>query len=773
MGLTEPPLIETIWQEDPFSFISPSEFETLGINPEDIPTGTFASFKHPSYLPSRFGGNAYGFGFFEVYDRLDTQDVKSLQRISLDDPEQVKDHFEAINRIYKRIGLLIRFSGHGKPYYLIPDQLVSDSLTNIRVRAQEISKVIEFHRKKYLKESLQIGLITHGDDLIINDLSLRFKEHEFIPIDALEKLRLLNKTLDLVIMTRDIHEIIFMEKFSPSLGEKLTKKRLENYASYIMGKVYGILKPEGEILIIANCYPAKSNQTIKVTFKTEQEEKQFILFSHLFKTKKRYKSQGKPLQIYISDLHKYLSGPYVERDILDKLLGVQELETMTLKKVNTLPYLNLPLEQEQHHDQKKSWPKILSFYFNEILFKSMIPDAIRAEWKKRFFASGYTPDYMILYLGQKRAPLTTLSHLKSDIMETRLAGCPLSLLAEYRNSFGYLVGTLEVLSRIKTGQYDVGLPEIFMERLKQPFENKKRRYAALNDVLKLMSKISRLHRIQDYLNPDRIEGLETKVIENLELLPFFGFNYGELREIFLIVVGHTTLGRVLAGKMNEKTLKPLSDLARSYDPQQAINLLRYCRLMIVAETVAARKTDMNEEQLAELFDLFESMVRVVIDREMDWDRLIDEKISSMGGIHHKIVRKTLKMMNHFRFLGTWEELGQKGGMEKESLADYDEEELSKIESVIRLIDAINRFENDFLRDDPLQLPIFYRKFLNMEFHGTGRLFEKMDSHLVFILLWITVNVARGEVINFNPILANLESPDLNRYVKKVEEEAGG
>jgi hypothetical protein len=401
----------------------------------------------------------------------------------------------------------------------------------------------------------------------------------------------------------------------------------------------------------------------------------------------------------------------------------------------------------------------------------MIPETVKEEWEKRFSAGGYIPDYLILYLGQKKAPITALSGLKSDIGETRLAGGPLSLLAEYRNSFRHLIGTLDVLSRIKSGQYDRGLPEIFMERLKQPFENRKRRHASVNDVLKLMSKINRLHRIQDYLNPDGIEGSDTRVIENLELLPFFGFSYGELSEIFLIVVGHTTLGRVLAGKMNEKTLKPVSDLARGYDPQQAINLLRYCRLMIVAETVSSRKTDMNEDQLAELFDLFESMVRVVINRDMDWDRLMDERISSMGGIHHKIVRKILKMMNYFRFLSAWEELGLKGKMEKESLADYDEEELRKIENVIRLIDTIDRFENDFLKDDPLQLPIFYRKFLNMEFHGTGHLFEKMDSRLVFILLWITVNVARGEVINFNPILANLESSDLSSYVNKVEVEA--
>jgi len=28
----------------------------------------------------------------------------------------------------------------------------------------------------------------------------------------------------------------------------------------------------------------------------------------------------------------------------------------------------------------------------------------------------------------------------------------------------------------------------------------------------------------------------------------------------------------------------------------------------------------------------------------------------------------------------------------------------------------------------------------MEFHGTGRVFERIDGELVFLLLWITVHV---------------------------------
>ena len=770
MNPTDSPPTEAFWREDSFSFIKPEEFEALGISPADIPPGTFAAHKHPSILPSRFGGNAYGFGFFEIYGRLDPKDIKLLQSISSENPDHIKEYYREINRIYKKIGLLIRFSSLGKPYYLIPDHLVSSSLSYIRNKADEISKVIGFHRKKYLKESHRIGLLTHADDLIMNDLSIRFKEHQFIIIDSLEKLRTINETLDLVILTRDIYEIILMETFSPRLHEKPSKKQLEKYALYMLGKVYRVLKPDGELFIMANSYVSKTNQTVKITFKTVHEEKNFILFSHIFKTRKKYQVKGKPQQVNIFDFQKYLGGLYVEQEVLARLLGDRDFESMSLKEINRLPYLNFPLDVELAYDQERVWTKVLSVYFSKIFLKPMIPDSVKAEWRERFSVSGFSPHYILIYMGQKKPLENTLGELKRDIMESRLSGCPLPLLADYRDSFDFLIRTLNVLKKIKSGSY-TGLPEIFIERLKQPLENKKMRYTGLNAVLRLMSEINHLERIKSYLNPDMIEGTKTKVLKNLEILPFFGFGYEELKEIFLIIVGHTAMGRILSGKMNEKALKPVSDLARTYDQQQALNLLRYCRLMSMAETVASRKTDLNQEQLAELFDLYETMVRVLSNREMDWDRLLDEKISSMGGIHNKIIRKILNMMNHFQFLDNWSELPHKGGMEKESLADFDDKKLVKIENIIKLVKIIEEFEERHLKKDPLHLPIFYRKFLNLEFHGTGHIFERMDSRLAFILLWITVNVARGEVINFNPILADVEPSEIDRHVKKVEEEA--
>ena len=82
MIATKSPPKESFWQEDPFGIIKPEDFETFGIEPADIPPGTAAAHKHPPLLSSRFGGNAYGFGFYEIYDRLDQEDIKLLQSIT-------------------------------------------------------------------------------------------------------------------------------------------------------------------------------------------------------------------------------------------------------------------------------------------------------------------------------------------------------------------------------------------------------------------------------------------------------------------------------------------------------------------------------------------------------------------------------------------------------------------------------------------------------------------------------------------------------------------
>ena len=150
-GQIDPILQESFLKEDPFGFIKAEDFESLGIDASDIPPGTFPACKHPSRPSSRFGGNAYGFGFFEAYDRLSPRDRNFLihqPRTNRNTPGNLQGHY----RIYENMGLLIRFSSLGKPYYLIPVHYVSRSLSIVRNKADEITGVIQAHRKKTLKE---------------------------------------------------------------------------------------------------------------------------------------------------------------------------------------------------------------------------------------------------------------------------------------------------------------------------------------------------------------------------------------------------------------------------------------------------------------------------------------------------------------------------------------------------------------------------------------------------------------------------------------------
>lgn len=757
-------------EADGFGFIKPEELEILGIDPADIPAGTLPALKHPAQLPSRFGGNAYGFGLFELGDRLARNEVAFLQEIQSGNALDIGRNAKRLNGILQALGLLIRFSSRGRPYYLIPIHLVSNTLTHVKTRVEEISKIIEFHGKKYLKEQHDIGILSPTDDLITHELAVRFKEHRFFVIDSFEKLKTLTQVLDLVIMTRDLHEMILLEKFSVLSPKALAKTQLDQYATYVLWKTYGLLKPEGELFIIANHYRPKTSETSTVTFHSAEEEKRFTLFTHLFKTKTKYRIKDHTVQVNLFDFHQYLSGLYVEESLVRQLLGGRRLEDMTIDEVSALPFINFQLhDRPTLSHQEKTWARLLPTFFDAIFLKPLVPDEIRADRGKRFSCADCSPACLMVYLGQKRASREHPDKFSLEVTESRLAGCAVGLLAEYRNSFEYVALTLQVLKGLKSGRPS-GLPPVLLDRLRAPFESKKRKFPALHTVTRLLRKARQLEQISAYLNPGKIEGARTKVLENLTALELFGYTHEELKELCLIVLGHSSMGRVISGKLSEKTLKPLTDFARTLDPPQGLNLLRYCRLMTMAEIEASRGSELTREQLAELFDLYESTARVMSNEDLDWGTLLDERITAMGGIHYKAVRKILKMIHHHEFLNNWAELSQKGPFEKEALADYDAGKLSRLSNVIALVEILGQFEDKYLKSDPLFLPFFYRKVLDLEFHGTGHLFQKMDARLVFIHLWITVNLVRGEIINFNPLLTKMDPANEADWVRKLEKE---
>ncbi len=765
-------LKDALWQKDTFQFVHKNQFETFGIDPESVPLGTYVSFRHPSQLRSRFGGNAYGTGLFEDFERLTSDEIQKLNSIALDNPEDIRAHYKDLNEIHRKLGLLIRFSRLGQPYYLIPVHLISISLAHIQAKVEEIRKIVDFHTRKYLKEYCNIGILTRHDDLVLQELSFLFQDHHLYVLDSLEKLSTEDVKLDIVILTNDLFETVITEQFSRLGQQGISKKKLEQYSIYMLWKICNLLKTEGEIFIIADDFPAKSSRTAEVKFKTEREEKRFALFSHIFNTKKKYKIKNHKARVNTFDLQKYLSGLYIDQDTLSTLLKGKSPADISMKEIDQLPYLRYDLTGPPFlANQRKNWSWLCSIFFDEIILKPLVPDRVKEDWKKRFSIKDYHPGNMLIFLGQKKSLETAVNDLKQDVVDSNLAGCAFELVADYRDSLEFIVRTLKVMYDLKRGDYG-SLPQVFMDRLRQPLENKNRRFGALNHIIRLANTVKRLEKIGNYLNPDGIEGPHTRLLSNLEALMCFGFSHDELKEMILITLGHTTLGRILSGKMSERSLKPVSDMARTLDPRQALNMLRYCRLMTMAETSATVGYELTSEQLAQLFELYESTVRVVINQELNWEQLLDEKTIVMGGIRNRIIKKILTMMGYFEFLENWAELRNKGAMEKEAMADYDDGKLAEIEEVIHLVDAIETFEEKYLSLDPLYLPAFYRKFLDLEFHGTSHLFQKMGSSLnVFVLLWITVNLARGESVNFNPILADVEYEEMDKRVLKVREEA--
>ncbi len=746
-------------EKDPFGFISPDEFEELGIDPEDIPLGTLPALRHPARIPSRFGGDAYGFGITEGYDRLTKEELDLLLSIDLGNENFVKKYYKKINEIYKKLGLLIRFSKKGKPYYLIPLHFVSSSLTDIKVKVDQIVSFIREYVKDRTKESYNIGIFLKATDLIFQELSYIFLEHNFIPVDSVAKLKDIKQNIDLFIITDDIYEIISREK-----------NEIEEYANYILTKIYKFLIQEGGLFVISERYFPKKSKLIKVRFKTEQEEKRFALFAHLFKTRSRYKFERKPIYVSEFEFYSYLRGIYIEPELVNKLLNGKDISSLSLEEINKLPYMDFSLPEKYiKKDQKKMWSKLFDRYLEKKNFCAITPETLKKEWEKRFEFYEYEPEYILIYQGRKKTLPFSLYSITKDILESKIYGASPELMPDYRNSFEYVLKVIEAVKRLKENpEIYSNIPKIFMDRLKTPLYFQNRRFKGIKAVLDLIKKKNKIAELIYYFNPEQIEGISTKLIENLELLGLFGFNIELLKELYLISLGHGPIRRIIAGKINEASLKPIIDTANRYGIRTALNFLRYFRLMSFAEMEASAGRPVETEEVIELFRIYDLMVRAVISKDVDWQTVVYEGAESIEGLRRKVIKRTLMMMGYHSFLNNWQEIKEKGEKELEALADYDPNNLKNIYNMRTLIDIMNQFENIYLKSDPLQITTFYRRILRSDLHGTARIFRKMSSKNVFLLLWITINSSPSDVINFNPLLDQIPEEQTDEFVKKID-----
>jgi hypothetical protein len=764
-GLPLPDRIRTV--DISYQIVRPEEFASLGIDPQDVPVGTFVAKDHPPFLASRFGGNAYGMGIVEQRDKLGASELDFLEGLDFSDPETLRKNYRRLNSIYRKLGLLMRLSQEGKRYFLIPINWVSHSLADIKDKVDEIERVLVKQVYQQKKERLNVGLLTAPNELVVHEITGRMPTQKFVVIDSIDKLHEVSGPFDLMVIPKNMDDLLLSMGIKALTGSTLSQETFATFGTYVAGKIYDLLGKDCELCVISSKPFPPTNEEVWVEFLDQVDLRNFLLFTHVFRSRKRYRGKdGSLLRVHLADFYNYLSGIFVYREDLKKIVGERDPMELTLGEIDRLPRLNLKISRGKPVDLEARWNMVLSPFFEKTTSHSKIAQSLKRDWEKNYIVEGDLPDNLQIYLGRKREPAVRLTQLEQDERASGMAGCSLALVAGYKNTFNYVLSVLRVLAEIREKSFD-RLSELELNRLHNPFAAPRNRYRAFTHMKQLMKKTGQLSRFKSLLNPEGLEGPSTRVLENLEKLSLLGLSPALLREMYLIVVGHTTMGRITFGKLPEKTLRSITDQARRKSLEEVADLLRTIRLISMAEIAASLGDKLTEEQGNELFSLYDEAIWIAADPHLDWETLHDQKIAALGGAQNLAVRQMLKLFNLFEYLDSWTHIPEKGPFQKEALADYLSEKQAQIDQVLELITITNEYKERFYERELFSRPYFFRKLLNCQFHGTGHIFPMLGTRAGFILLWITISGSPGSVINFNPLIS-YDHQDSDKRLPRVK-----
>ena len=748
-----------------YRLIPPEEFKRAGIDPDDVPLGTFPALDHPVFLPNRFGGNAYGLGLYEQA-MLPGDDYKLLESINLEDPGQVAENYPQLNDIYKRLGLLIRYTKRGEIFYLIPRQYVAHYLTEVRAKVDEISLFLTGLMNRRLKESLKVGLACADSELLRPQLISRLPQLDFTVLDSLEAVIEAKGPFEALVLVGNPKNLAIRgrEKEIPK-GPK--GRSIRESLGYFMGtRAYSLLEPEGELFCLCDKPQGSSREKVKVRFKEEEDLKRFLIFTHVYRTRRRYKCTEAPeFELNRFDINSYLVGMGMYHDSLESVLDGRRPAELKPGDIDELPYQEIPLPRGSAPQLVSGLRRWLEPFFEELRLESILPEAQRKQWENKIAMDGEPPQTLVLFQGRRRVPKAGLTNIAARRDRSHLAGCTRELLAGYKNSFGYVLKVLGVLNQVRDGSY-LGLPGLELSRLRKPFETALR-HEQLKHVLQLMDASPRLKILEKRLNPMGVLGKDTPVLENLEMLSLMGMGVGALAQLYLVVLGHSTMSRVTFGKLPATTLHELTDLGSHRNLEQALRVLRLYRLMSVAETDAASRQGLTRAQGRELFSLYDNAIRVLTEKNLDWDDVLAQRVAGQGGVQTMAVRKLLKLFDLFEFLDNWEDLEVAGPRQKEALADYDPRKMARIQEVVDLVSTLHGLVSRYYSGDHSARPYMFRVLLSCEMHGTGRLLPPLGAEAGVTLLWLCMHLNLKRLLNFNPLLKTSPGQELSHRLAKI------
>lgn len=749
-----------------YSFIPPDRYEELGIDAEDVPIGTIPAENHPPFLPDRFGGNAYGLGLFEQ-TVLPAEDGSLVDTMDFDNPASVARHHKRLNELFKRLGLLVRYSSRGRPFYLIPRQFVAHFLVEVQAQADEIYEFLRELLVRRLRETMRVGLVTTDSELLLPELQRRMPYLDFTVLESLEDLTAHRQPLEALVVVSDPCEFVWDElRARPAdAGER---DDYEDAGHFAASRLYDLLEEDGELMVVAEHPLEGDRQPMTVRFADQDELKRFLLFSHIYRTRRRYKTPKHDMELKIArrDFNAFLTGLGLYHEMVESLLDGRSLRQVGSAEIDRLPRQDLPLPRGSVRRLMSGWRRWLEPYFSLERLEPCLPAAQRGQWRSRYEVDGEFPPTLVVAQGRRRRPGVTLGRLERQATWRHMAGCRRELLAQYKDSFAYVHRVLAILGKVKRGSLE-SLPGLELSRLRKPFESS-RRHQQLKNVLRLMELAPKLKRLERRFNPRGALGGRTPMLANLEKLALLGVEAGCLDQIYLMVLGHSTMTRVTFGKLPETSLAPLTDLGRYADLDEAVSVLRLYRLLSVAEAAAASpQRGLSPRQVEELFNLYDQAIRVVTDPLLDWNDILDEQITQVGGAQAKAMRKMLKLFNYFDHIDDWQRLAAAGPRVKEAMADFDQAKLGRIQEVVALDKQLKRFVGAFYAEGSTARPYFFRALLNCELHGTGRLLPALGAEAGFILLWIGVHTSEERLIDFNQLMRVDDERELPQRLGKL------
>ncbi len=752
-----------------YDLIPPHQFDELGIDPADVLVGTFAAFNHPDFLPTPSGGNAYGLGIYETMVQPSLQEA--FEGIDYLDPAEASRHWRRLNEILKSLGLLTRYARTGQRYYLIPHQVVARTLADVQFRAHQVENYLRDILARRLTEHLTLGLIAPEGDLLAAELIGRFPDFKLVALDSLESLQDTGPLLDVAVLIWNPFDFARHAAARLNPGAWPQGRALEDYVFYLLNLIHDRLVEGGEFLAVLRRPLAGPGRQVRVRFKTLRQLKAFLAFTHLYRTVRRYQlTRNRTFTVDQADLEAYLAGPPGTSDTVRRLLEDRSPGELSLSQINRLEYADLRPRRGACPDFRDLLHRFLRPLFNTIEARRLLPEPLRQEWSAMVEVEGGLPETMIVFRGEKRKTPVDLGRLQTEIDRQGLGGCPLSLVGPEVDSFGYLDRVLDILSRVQQDSLaQVTGSEWF--RFRKPIEDAPWSHPLLSDVWRLVQQRARLSRLAGHLAPWTGEASTVPMIRHLPKLALYGLDEALIREVLLIIRGHTTLTRVTVGKLPEETLAPLTDRTAGTDLDEIIARLRIHRLMSIVEATA-RAGSLDHGQVREMINLYDDAVRVAADPDLSWKSLADARMSQAGGVLPVAVRRLLKLFNLFDHLDTWMDLMDKGPHQVEVLSDDDPQKLSRLQATHKLVDIARRFHDHYYPDDYPGDYYFFSHLLSGEFHGTGDLLPVLGSEFGFILLWIAIGAAGLRPINFNSLVQSDPAANQKRLAKLTADLAG-